>query len=180
MSRGNDLTGGRKAIPASAFGGKGTARICAIYGSSKPRTRRERRENKRHFAPELHRGRHFCGARSIIELQILQHALGVDQFGRGAQHRSHVVTGSGSDDHPACMALTGRGLMKRWDGATLQFGGDDVFRVTDAGRAFVAEHSPPPPKLTRSQRRYRRYLDADSSLKFREWLGTSYAKDTAA
>ena len=114
------------------------------------------------------------------DLHILQHALGVDQFGRGAQHRSHFVTGAGSDDHPTCMALTERGLMKRWDGASLQFGGDDFFRVTDAGRAFVAEHSPPPPKLTRSQRRYQRYLDADSSLTFRAWLGTSYAKDTAA
>ena len=116
----------------------------------------------------------------MIELQILQHALGVDQVGRGDQNRSHFVTGSGSDDHPTCMALTERGLMKRWDGATLQLGGDDFFRVTEAGRAFVAEHSPPPPKLTRSQRRYQRYLDADSSLTFREWLGTSYAKDTAA
>jgi hypothetical protein len=116
----------------------------------------------------------------MIELQILQHALRVDQFGRGEQHRSHFVTGPGSDDHPTCMALTERGLMRRWDGATLEFGGDDFFRVTNAGGAFVAEHSPPPPKLTRSQRRYQRYLDADCSLTFRERLGTSYAENTTA
>jgi hypothetical protein len=116
----------------------------------------------------------------MSELGILQHSLGVDEFGRGAQHRSHFVTGAGSDDHPTCMALTERGLMKRWDGATLQFGGDDFFRVTDAGRAFVAEHSPPPPKLTRSQRRYQRYLDADSSLTFREWLSSPWSKEASA
>jgi hypothetical protein len=116
----------------------------------------------------------------MSELHILQHALGVDQHGRGDQYRSHFVTGAGSDDHPICMALTERGLMKRWDGATLSFGGDDFFRVTDAGRAYVAEHSPAPPKLTRSQQRYQRYLDADSNLTFRDWLDTPWAKGCTA
>lgn len=116
----------------------------------------------------------------MSELHILQHSLGVDEYGRGDSHRSHFVTGAGSDDHSTCMALTERGLMKRWDGATLQFGGDDFFRVTDAGRAYVAEHSPAPPKLTRSQRRYQRWIDAECGMTFREWLGTSYARETAA
>lgn len=30
-----------------------------------------------------------------------------------------------------------------------------------------------PPKLTRSKRKYKEYLDADSTLTFREWLGIS-------
>ena len=30
-------------------------------------------------------------------LSILQHALGVDQYGQGEQYRSHYVTGPGSD-----------------------------------------------------------------------------------
>lgn len=112
----------------------------------------------------------------IVErnLSILQHALGVDQHGRGTQYRSHFVTGEGSDDHPTCMALTAEGMMKR-TAAVEMMGGMDFFRVTDAGRAYVAEHSPPPPKRTRSQRRYAAYLDSDTSLSFREWLGTSFA-----
>lgn len=103
------------------------------------------------------------------ELHILQHALGVDQYGRGDQYRSHFVTGDGSDDHPACMSLVAAGLMRRHAGSEMT-GGDDLFRVTEAGRAYVAEHSPPPPKLTRSQQRYSDYLDADSDMSFGEWL----------
>ena len=108
------------------------------------------------------------------KLEILQHALGVDRYGQGTQYRSHFVTGVGSTDHPDCMALYEAGLMSRRDGATLPFGGDDLFHVTDAGRAYVAEHSPPPPKLTRSQQRYRRYLDADCSLSFGEYIARGH------
>ncbi len=64
------------------------------------------------------------------------------------------------------MALVEAGLMWRKDGATLMFGGDDFFRVTDKGRAFVVANSPLPPKLTRSQRRYQAWLDADCNLSF--------------
>ena len=106
-------------------------------------------------------------------LEILQHALGVDQYGRGSQCRSHFVTGEGSTDHPDCMALFEAGMMTRRAGATLPFGGDDLFHVTDAGRAFVAEHSPAPPKLTRSQLRYQRWLDADCNMSFGEWLSAT-------
>lgn len=34
----------------------------------------------------------------------------------------------------------------------------------------MGEASPRPPKLTRSQMRYQRFLDADSGVSFREWL----------
>lgn len=104
------------------------------------------------------------------KLHILQHALGVDQYGRGSQYRSHFVTGEGSDDHPACMELVSEGLMTRRDGSTLPFGGADLFHVTDAGRVAMARHSPCPPKLTQSQQRYRDYLALDSSLSFGEYL----------
>jgi hypothetical protein len=102
-------------------------------------------------------------------LHILQHALGVDEFGRGEQYREHFVTGEGSDDHPDCMALFEAGLMTRRANIEM-YGGMDLFRVSDAGRAYVAEHSPAPPKLTRSQQRYQDYLDADCCLSFGEWL----------
>ncbi len=95
----------------------------------------------------------------MTALHILQHALGVDEHGQGDQYRSHFVTGAGSDDHPTCLALVEQRLMTRRDGASLPFGGNDLFHVTELGRAYVADHSPPPPKLTRAQMRYRAWLN---------------------
>jgi len=115
---------------------------------------------------------------SPAELHILQHSLGVDQFGRGHRYRKHFVTGEGSLDHPACISLTEKGLMVRRDGSPLT-GGDDLFLVTPAGERHVTDHSPSPPpkpKLTRSQLRYARYLDADSGLSFGEWLKTDWGR----
>lgn len=105
-------------------------------------------------------------------LSVLQHALGVDQYGRGTQYRRHFVTGPGSDDYATCCALVEAGHMTRRDGSPLT-GGDDLFLVTHEGRRWMAENSPAPPKLTRSQARYQRYLDADNDLSFREWLDTA-------
>ena len=42
--------------------------------------------------------------------------------------------------------------------------------VTEAGIEAVRHESPTPPKLTRSQRRYREFLDADSGMSFMEWV----------
>ena len=109
------------------------------------------------------------------KLHILQHALGVDEFGRGTQYRSHFATGEGSDDHADCMALFEAGLMKRRANVEM-YGGMDVFFVTDAGRAYVAEHSPAPPKLTRPQQRYQDFLNADCGWSFAEWLKGGWYK----
>jgi hypothetical protein len=111
-------------------------------------------------------------------LHILQHALGLDGHGRGNSYRNYFVTGAGSTDFPHCTALVEAGLMRRTVGNSIT-GGDDVFRVTDAGCAYVAEHSPPPPKLTRSARRYQQFLDADSGLSFTEWLGARTRRERA-
>jgi hypothetical protein len=106
-------------------------------------------------------------------LHILQHSLGVNQYGQGNQYRNHFVTSKGSKDYDGCMELVARGLMTRRAGNALS-GGDDVFFVTPAGIDYVALNSPAPPpekKLTRSQRRYRDWVRADSGLDFSEWLG---------
>ena len=83
------------------------------------------------------------------QLHILQHSLGLDRFGRGTFYRNHFVTGEGSMDHADCMALVHAGLMTMRKGHPLS-GGDDVFWVTDRGKAAVVEQSPSPPKLSRS------------------------------
>jgi hypothetical protein len=44
------------------------------------------------------------------------------------------------------------------------------FSVTEAGILAMREASQKLPKLTRSQQRYRRFLDADCGLSFRQWL----------
>lgn len=105
----------------------------------------------------------------LKQLHILQHSLGLDQYGRGTFYRNHFVTGKGSKDHADCMALVNAGLMTVRSGNALS-GSYDVFRVTGAGKSAVAQHSPSPPKITRSQQQYQDYLDADSSLSFIDWL----------
>jgi hypothetical protein len=114
------------------------------------------------------------------KLHILQHAIGRDEYGRprsaaNPEFRNHFVTGPGSTDYDLCCEATAEGLMTRTPGNAIT-GGDDVFRVTDAGRAWVRENSPEPPKLTRSQRRYEEFLGADSGLSFGEWLKTDCAR----
>jgi hypothetical protein len=75
------------------------------------------------------------------QLQILQHSLGLDEYGRGKMYRNHFVTGEGSTDHPACMALTEAGLMRRRANVEM-YGGSDIFFVTDEGKkAVIAESS---------------------------------------
>ncbi len=103
------------------------------------------------------------------ELQILRHALGVGDDGLERSYRNHFVTGEDGADHRHCMALVERGFMVRRTGNAIT-GGDDLFTVTAAGRAAVQEHSPPPPKLTRSQQRYQQFLRYDGGVTFGEYL----------
>lgn len=109
-------------------------------------------------------------------LDILQHSLGVDRHGQGEQYRDHFVAGPGHSDFDTCLDAVSRGLMRHY--ANPNVVGGNVFIVTQAGKVFVAEHSPPAPILTRAQRRYRAYLDHDSGLEFIEWL-QSYGRAIA-
>jgi len=68
------------------------------------------------------------------------------------------------------MALVAAGLMTRHSGNALT-GGCDVFGATNAGRATAVGT---PPKLSRSQQRYREYLRTDSNLPFIDWLRSPY------
>ena len=107
------------------------------------------------------------------DLHILQHALGLDDYGQGHAYRNRFVTTPSTVDWPLCMAHVEAGRMER-RGPHELFGGEEsyCFVVTDAGRQYVKEHSPEPPRLSRSQRRYRAYLAADCGMPFGEWLRT--------
>ena len=83
------------------------------------------------------------------QLHVLQHSLGLDQYGRGSMYRSHFVTGEGSIDHPICMQLVALGFMSRRANVEL-CGGSDVFNVTEAGKQATIANSPKPLKLESS------------------------------
>jgi hypothetical protein len=105
------------------------------------------------------------------DLHILQHALGLDDYGVGRAYRNHYVTNEESDSFALCQAHVEAGRMERHGPSEMYGGGTSYcFVVTETGRQYVAERSQKPPRLTRSQRRYRAYLQADCGLSFGEWL----------
>jgi hypothetical protein len=98
------------------------------------------------------------------QLHILQHSLGVDEFGKGTQYRNHYV--GGEED---CRPLVAMGYMIEHPPRAI-FIGNSCFTVTAEGKKAMREESPNPPKLTRSQKRYRRFLNEDTEFTFREFL----------
>lgn len=106
------------------------------------------------------------------QLHILQHTLGVDQYGRGEQYRNHFC--AGGCDETICRELMALGYMRTWRGADEngQVPGYPYFNcsVTEEGKAMMLRESPVPPKLSRSQKRYRRFLEADLGCSFSEFL----------
>lgn len=99
------------------------------------------------------------------QLHILQHSLGVDEFGQGKMYRNHFC--AGGEDEDICRQLVDAGYMETFERPYLPYYNCSV---TKDGKAAMAEQSPKPPKLSRSQRRYRRFLDHDSGLSFGEWM----------
>ena len=99
------------------------------------------------------------------QVHTLQHALGVDEHGQGNMFRNHYVGGT-----KECRPLVALGFMTEHPASELT-GGDPWFRVTESGKKAMLAESPKPPKLTRSQRRYREYLkSADCFESFKEYL----------
>lgn len=101
------------------------------------------------------------------QLEILQHALGLDEYGRFPRNwtdytRNHFAAGAG--DEPSCRELISLGYMKEH---------------ARTGTFPYFNCSPKPPKLTRSQRRYRDFLDADSGLSFGEWMKLKASAEAA-
>jgi hypothetical protein len=66
--------------------------------------------------------------------EIMRHALGYGS--RNPGYRNHFCTGPGSTDYPHCEALVEAGMMAKRGGNALS-GGDNVYQVTDTGRAAL-------------------------------------------
>jgi hypothetical protein len=117
----------------------------------------------------------------VTILHILQHALGRNEYGKNPDgqpdYRNHFCVGERTNDFALCREAVAQGLMREYPPSAIS-GGDHIFAVTDAGKAYIAEHSPPEPKVTRGQQRYRRYLQiADMcDITFGEWLKMERSK----
>jgi hypothetical protein len=102
------------------------------------------------------------------QLEIVQHALGADKYGKRKRQDGRNFFCAGPTDEPDCRALVEAGLMQEHKRTEIY----PYFNcsVTGEGINAMLRESPPPPKLTRSQKRYQRFLDADSGISFGEWL----------
>lgn len=66
------------------------------------------------------------------QIDLSRHALGLDGR-RKTSYRNRFVIGPGSEDYAAWMAMVEAGDATRRDGATVPFGGCDVFYLTEQG-----------------------------------------------
>lgn len=107
------------------------------------------------------------------QLGILQHSIGVDQYGHGESHRNHFVTGESGRDALLCESLCAYGLMKRTYNIHPDLtGGGICYFVTEAGRRLFFSQCPKPPKKTPGQLRYEEWLRLDDCTDetFGEWI----------
>ncbi len=83
------------------------------------------------------------------------------------------LTGDGSRDYAVCIELAALGWLRDHGPQTLT-NGDHYYTTTPSGRQALNEHRaalPQPKPLTKSQRRYRRYLSVgDCFRSFRHFL----------
>lgn len=104
------------------------------------------------------------------QAHILQHALGLPTRPDPPAYRNRYVVGPDCDGFADCRALVEAGLMID-HGPRRIFDGMHCFAATQAGERIAREAwQAAQPRLTRAQRRYRQWLDADSGLTFGEWL----------
>ncbi|GMW01489.1 MAG: hypothetical protein AMXMBFR84_26260 [Candidatus Hydrogenedentota bacterium] len=115
------------------------------------------------------------------QLHILQHSIGADKYGQlpKTPYRNYYCTYPEGDAIDDLRALVAAGLMVDRG----QLSTNDkmiVFQVTPAGQKAMKEASPDAPKVSRSQRRYERYLSWKDAWdgSFRDFL--RYEKERRA
>lgn len=107
------------------------------------------------------------------QLEILQHALGVDEYGITPKGytpytRNHFCAGDRDEEN--CRALVAMGFMVQHE--TTEWLPYFNCSVTTEGMKAMHLSSAKPPVLTRSQKRYQEYLDFSDAFDctFRQWL----------
>lgn len=122
---------------------------------------------------------------TAAERDIMRHTLGLNHSGES--YRNFFDAGEaptevkpGHGDWGVLVGLEARGLMARSRTPGFMPPGTVVFHVTEAGKACDLS-LPPGPKLTRSQARYKRWLDVgDCFRSFREFLIYETAREKQA
>lgn len=69
------------------------------------------------------------------QVEVMRHALGLNERGRGTMYRNHFV--AGGDDETICRQLVGLGLMVEGRKSDLT-GGDPIFHVTESGKKIAS------------------------------------------
>ena len=107
------------------------------------------------------------------QLNIMRHALGIDDAGIPKNNRDYFrnrfFTDLNTEDGKECQHLVEIGMMEG-TGPLFLAAGMHMFMVSEQGRKYVDENAPTPEKLTRSQKRYKRFLELDTGLTFKEFL----------
>lgn len=109
------------------------------------------------------------------EEAIVFHTLGLAGGGMKS-YRNHFVAGPGHHDMPTLESLVKRGVMYRGNTPGFLGNSDAVFYVvesciSEAEKIVARRKKEEEAKLTRSQRRYRRYLASDDAFdSFRDFL----------
>ena len=95
---------------------------------------------------------------------LLHHSLGISRPDVCKPYRNYFSASEGHSDIEGLRVLCGAGLMKEIPAPS--FAGEDCiqFVVTDKGKEAALKTQPRPPKLTRSQARYQRFLDLGDML----------------
>jgi len=125
-------------------------------------------------------------------LSILQHTLGLDQYGQPPKgrrpcsdddfpncYRNNYCTGTEGSDFPILREIVAAGMMTD-AGSKEVLGGMHVFHATQAGYEAVREHSPRPPKQTKARRRWQHFRDVREAwgLTFKEYLNSPARKES--
>lgn len=128
-------------------------------------------------------------------LSILQHTLGLDQYGqppKGRQpchdddfpgcYRNHYCLGADCPDFKILQELVTAGFMTD-SGPQKMMGGMHLLHATQAGFDAVKQHSPRPPRLTLGQRRWRHFRDVREvcpDLTFKAYLNAPWRAESEA
>lgn len=128
-------------------------------------------------------------------LHILQHTLGLDQYGQPPEgrrpcadddypncYRNNYVIGAEAPDFYLLRELVEAGLMMD-AGPKKMLGGMHVFHATRAGFEAVKKHSSPPPKVSKAKRRWRHFCDVREvcpGLSFGDYLRAPWRAESEA
>lgn len=128
-------------------------------------------------------------------LHILQHTLGLDQYGQPPEgrkpcsdddfpncYRNNYVLGPEGSWFSTLQEMTAAGLMTD-HGPQSVLGGMHVFHATQQGYDAVKQHSPAPPQLTRAQRRWRHFRavrEVCPDLTFKGFLSAAWRAESEA